>query len=59
MKRLILTTCLVILAFSANADQMEDVGSVNFPTSGSAEAQKHFLRGVATLHTGRKQKFEC
>ena len=56
MKRLFLSTCLIFLAFTANTAEMDDVGSVNFPTSGSAEAQQHFLRGVATLHSfGWKQ----
>ena len=56
MKRSILITCLISLAFAANADEMDNLGAVNFPTSGSPEAQKHFLRGVATLHSfGWKQ----
>ena len=56
MKRLFLSTCLIFIAFSANSAEMDDVGSVSFPTSGSPEAQKHFLRGVATLHSfGWKQ----
>jgi len=56
MKHLIFSTCLAFLAVAANADDMGDVGSVNFPTSGSPQAQQHFLRGVATLHSfGWKQ----
>ncbi len=56
MKRVFLSACLIFFALAASADEMDDVGSVNFPTSGSAEAQKHFLRGVATLHSfGWKQ----
>ncbi len=36
--------------------QLENVGNISFPTSGSAEAQRHFLRGVAILHSfGWKQ----
>jgi len=36
-----------------------DVGFLDFPTSGSAAAQKHFLRGVAILHSfGYKQAIE-
>jgi tetratricopeptide (TPR) repeat protein len=31
--------------------QFEDVGSFEFPTSGSGEAQNHFLRGAAILHS--------
>jgi tetratricopeptide (TPR) repeat protein len=34
----------------ASAD-LEGVGSVDFPTSVEGEAQEHFLRGVATLHS--------
>ncbi|MFN2445255.1 MAG: tetratricopeptide repeat protein [Vicinamibacterales bacterium] len=36
--------------------QFDSVGTLNFPTSGSPEAQAHFLRGVAILHSfGWKQ----
>ncbi len=36
--------------------QFDSVGSLEFPTSGSAAAQPHFLRGVAILHSfGWKQ----
>ena len=39
--------------------QLENVGNLSFPTSASAEAQKHFLRGVAILHSfGWKQAIE-
>ena len=42
----------------ANA-QFEDVGAITFPTSASGEAQEHFLRGVAILHSfGWKQARE-
>ena len=27
------------------------LGTVSFPTSGTGQAQKHFLRGVAALHS--------
>jgi tetratricopeptide (TPR) repeat protein len=56
MKRLILSIALFFLAFAANAAEMDDVGTITFPTSGSPEAQEHFLRGVAILHSfGWKQ----
>ena len=56
MKRLFLATSLILFTFTANAAEMDDVGSVDFPTSGSPEAQQHFLRGVAILHSfGWKQ----
>jgi len=31
--------------------QFQNVGSIDFPTSASGEAQQHFLRGVAILHS--------
>ena len=31
--------------------QAKDLGQIDFPTSGSLEAQKHFLRGVLLLHS--------
>jgi tetratricopeptide (TPR) repeat protein len=56
MKRLVLSISLFLLAFSANAAEMDDVGTITFPTSGSPEAQEHFLRGAAILHSfGWKQ----
>jgi tetratricopeptide (TPR) repeat protein len=36
--------------------QLENVGNLSFPTSGSPDAQRHFLRGAAILHSfGWKQ----
>ncbi|MDE2924022.1 MAG: hypothetical protein OYL92_08410 [Acidobacteriota bacterium] len=32
-------------------DASVDVGSIHFPTSAGEEAQKHFIRGVAILHS--------
>ena len=58
MKRLfIAVVTLTLLVAGAQAEaQFDNVGSLNFPTSGSAEAQQHFLRGVAILHSfGWKQ----
>jgi tetratricopeptide (TPR) repeat protein len=56
MKRLFLALSLIFLSFAANAAEMDDVGWVDFPTSGSPEAQQHFLRGIAILHSfGWKQ----
>ena len=46
----------LVLSASPAAAQFENVGTLSFPTSGSAEAQQHFLRGVAILHSfGWKQ----
>src|SRR5918995_2034844 len=51
-------TCLalaVVLIAPVSA-QLENVGNLSFPTSGSPAAQQHFLRGVAILHSfGWKQ----
>lgn len=39
--------------------QFESVGTINFPTSATGEAQQHFLRGVSILHSfGWKQARE-
>jgi tetratricopeptide (TPR) repeat protein len=49
----------LLLCSTPAAAQLENVGSLSFPTSGSAEAQQHFLRGVAILHSfGWKQAIE-
>lgn len=41
---------LVALIDPARAEQVK-LGEIDFPTSGSAEAQKHFLEGVLWLHS--------
>src|SRR6185503_7091683 len=41
---------IVLLAFCANAQESQ-LGRVEFPTSGSPQAQTHFLRGLAALHS--------
>jgi len=56
MKRMLATICILLMSYSVTADEKDSVGEITFPTSGSAEAQEHFLRGVATLHSfGWKQ----
>jgi hypothetical protein len=46
----------VLLSSTPAAAQLENVGTLSFPTSASPEAQRHFLRGVAILHSfGWKQ----
>ncbi len=56
MNRFLATICFILLALPLSAAEMGDVGTIDFPTSGSAEAQEHFLLGVATLHSfGWKQ----
>ncbi len=39
------------LAVAAPACAASDLGKVDFPTSGGAAAQEHFVRGVAALHS--------
>jgi tetratricopeptide (TPR) repeat protein len=47
----------ILLALaSPSFAQLENVGTLSFPTSGSPEAQRYFLRGAAILHSfGWKQ----
>ena len=55
MRRLIGVALLALATAPASA-QLENVGNLSFPTSGSPKAQHHFLRGVAILHSfGWKQ----
>ena len=57
----VIAVLFVILSAAPPATaQFADVGSLDFPTSASAEeAQRHFLRGVAILHSfGWKQAIE-
>src|SRR5215510_13378327 len=52
---------LLVLAISVNAQHHDggtatatgpvDLGKIDFPTSGPAEAQKHFIEGVLLLHS--------
>jgi len=48
---LLLATVLVAVAASTVHAQTSQLGKVEFPTSGSPEAQAHFLRGLAALHS--------
>ena len=53
--RMILLVALLGVTAPVSA-QLENVGSLSFPTSAKPEAQRHFLRGVAILHSfGWKQ----
>jgi hypothetical protein len=59
MRAVIAAVVGLLLSTAPAAAQLENVGSLSFPTSGSPEAQKHFLRGVAILHSfGWKQAIE-
>ena len=51
MKRLVvLGVAVAMVALSVRAQESQ-LGRVEFPTSGSKEAQAHFLRGLAALHS--------
>src|SRR5690349_19318251 len=50
MRRLLLFIILGVLAINVRAQESQ-LGRVEFPTSGSAKAQQHFLRGLAALHS--------
>ena len=50
MKRLVAGIVVVMMAFGVMAQEAQ-LGRVEFPTSGSKEAQAHFLRGLAALHS--------
>jgi tetratricopeptide (TPR) repeat protein len=48
--------CLLVMALaisvSAQTSQSKSkLGTIDFPTSGSPQAQQHFLRGIAALHS--------
>jgi tetratricopeptide (TPR) repeat protein len=48
----ICSLALYVSMLAVNADaQQSQLGKVDFPTSGSATAQAHFVRGVAALHS--------
>ena len=48
MWRSLVLICLLAISVSAQESQL---GRVEFPTSGSPQAQRHFLRGLAALHS--------
>src|SRR5712691_6284593 len=48
----ILLLALMAVSFAVNSfAQQSKLGKVDFPTSGSVQAQIHFLRGLAALHS--------
>ncbi|MGY8777239.1 MAG: hypothetical protein ACKVIN_03860, partial [Longimicrobiales bacterium] len=54
MTRMRTVTCFAAVSLMIAAPvraQFQNVGSIEFPTSASGEAQQHFLRGVAILHS--------
>ncbi len=48
---LLLFFSVLAVASSHLLAQQASLGKIDFPTSGSAQAQAHFLRGVAALHS--------
>lgn len=46
-----LATALVAVFILALPARAQDLGSLDFPTSGSAAAQPHFIRGVLLMHS--------
>ena len=42
---------LALALFLAVPAQSQDLGTIDFPTSGSAAAQPHFIRGVLLMHS--------
>src|SRR6185369_15637775 len=51
MKRVAVLVVILALVALSVAAQESQLGRVEFPTSGSKEAQAHFLRGLAALHS--------
>jgi len=59
MRPTTLALLILLLLASPCLAQFDEVGSLDFPTSGSEEAQFYFLRGAAMLHSfGWKQAIE-
>jgi tetratricopeptide (TPR) repeat protein len=50
---LVLIVSVLALLATAPRAQVPQLGTVDFPTSGTPQAQEHFLRGVAALHSLR------
>jgi tetratricopeptide (TPR) repeat protein len=51
MRRLLMLAIVAAVFALSVAAQESQLGRVEFPTSGSAKAQAHFLRGLAALHS--------
>ena len=48
---IVVFACLIGAGIRPAVAQFENVGSIAFPTSGTGQAQQHFLRGVAIPHS--------
>ena len=56
MCRLLACAVIALCLVTPASAQLENVGNLSFPTSAKPDAQRHFLRGVAILHSfGWKQ----
>ena len=56
MCRLLCCAVIALCLVTPASAQLENVGNLSFPTSAKPDAQRHFLRGVAILHSfGWKQ----
>ncbi len=51
MRRSLFALLFAFVLLSLVFAQSQQLGRVDFPTSGSREAQEHFLRGIAALHS--------
>ena len=51
MRRSLIITAIIGLLASVASAQESQLGRVEFPTSGSPQAQQHFIRGLAALHS--------
>lgn len=51
MKSISISILALLLLVATGSGQTHDLGTVTFPTSGSPEAQNHFLQGVLFLHS--------
>ncbi len=49
-QRAALVAAVLTLALSTSA-WSQDLGTIDFPTSGSAAAQPHFIKGVLLMHS--------
>ena len=49
--RVVVVVLAVLLLVATGVSQTNELGKVEFPTSGSEKAQAHFLRGLAALHS--------
>jgi len=59
LRSVLVAAAILAIAGTPATAQFENVGSIDFPTSATGEAQDHFLRGVAILHSfGWKQARE-